>query len=94
MGERLRTSDEEHARTISQLEVRHSGLSAEAREKAVTAQQELARQGEAERLRLIERHESELAVARRAQQAAEAQLTQLNEEHHEAQLQVCIAPSH
>ena len=83
LGERLRTSDEDHALVIGQLEARHSGLSADAREKAAGAQQELARASEEERRRLAERHEAELDGARRAQQAAEAQLAELNEEHHE-----------
>jgi len=85
-AERLRTGDDEHAREIAAMVARHSNLAAEARESAVSTQQGLSRQAEAERIRLIERHEAEASGCRAAQQAAEQSAARLTARLHETEL--------
>jgi predicted ribosome quality control (RQC) complex YloA/Tae2 family protein len=67
-------------------QARHSNLTAEARESAVSAQQSLSRQAETDRLRLIERHEAEASSLRSAAHQAEQTSAALTSRLHQTEL--------
>ena len=87
-SERLRTIEEDHSRYVSALQVQHAGELADAKERAVTAQQDQALKTDQERATLTEKHSAAIAAAKDAQAAAETRVAQITAAQHELELQV------
>lgn len=86
--ERLRTVEEDHARTIHELGVRQQGAFAAAKDAAATAQHEQLRLAEQERARVVERSETELSSVRQTLTRTASELAELTAAHHELELRL------
>lgn len=73
---------------MSALKVQQSGELAEAKERAVNAQQEANQKHEQDRARIVQQHDAGMTEMRTAHAANEARIAKLTAASHELQLQV------
>ena len=86
--ERLRTIEEDHARTVNEIEVKHQGSLAATKEEQTIKQQEQLRMADQERSRVVERSETELSSVRQSLAKVSAELASLTSAHHELELKL------
>ena len=85
---KLRSIEEDHVRTLHDLEVRQQSAIAEIKKAAAEAAMEQSRLADQERSRVVERSETELSAVRLSLERTSGELAKLTAAHHELELRL------